>query len=168
MLRFFIFRKFGAVLAEYLMLTGLVLWSSLIYLGSSSPHPNPSLAILKALLIALIFQVCLHLSDAHEFQKTRSLTVDLARVAEALLLASLTLWGIYLLYPRILVGYGTFTLILVVSSVFLMVWHALLRFYFKIRPPGSNIVLLGTGRLARDLVREIIRRPELGIGVTGF
>jgi sugar transferase (PEP-CTERM system associated) len=49
-----------------------------------------------------------------------------------------------------------------------MIWHVLLRFYFKIRSPRTNIVLLGTGQLARDLVREIIRRPELGIGVSGF
>jgi FlaA1/EpsC-like NDP-sugar epimerase len=124
--------------------------------------------VLKALLIALIFQIFLHLSDAHDFQKTRLLPADMAHVAEALLLASLTLWGMCVLFPRILVGHGTFGHILVVSCVFLMVWHALLRFYFKIRPPRLNILLLGTGRLARDLVREIIRRPELGIGVSGF
>ncbi len=169
MLGVFIVREFGAVLTEYLMLAGLVFWSSLLYLESSfSQHPNPGLAVLKALLIALIFQVFLHLSDAHEFQKTRSLAVDMARVAVALLLSSLTLWGMYLLFPRILIGPGTFTRVLVVSSVFLLVWQALLRFHVKTRPPRSNIVLLGTGRLARDLVREIIRRPELGIGVCGF
>ncbi len=169
MLRFFIFRKFGTVLFEYLMLTGLILGSSLLYLKSPFfQHPNPSLAALKALLIALIFQIFLHLCDAYDFRKPRLPSIDIVRVAKALLLASLALWCAYLLFPRILVGHGTFICILVVSSVFLMTWHALLRFYFKVRHPRSNIVLLGTGRLARDLVREIIRRPELGIGVSGF
>jgi sugar transferase (PEP-CTERM system associated) len=169
MLSFFIFRKFGTVVVEYLMLAGLILGSSLICLEISLlQHPNPGLATLKALLIALIFQIFLHLCDAHDFQKTRLPSADIAHVMKALLLASLTLWSISLLFPRILVGDGTCLCILVVSSVFLMIWHALLRFYYKIRTPRSNIVLMGTGRLARDLVREIIRRPELGIGVAGF
>jgi len=73
---------------------------------------------MKAVVIALIFQIFLHLRDAYDFQKARSLTVDMTRVTEALLLASLTLWGLYLVYPRILVGQGTFVRILVVGSVF--------------------------------------------------
>jgi sugar transferase (PEP-CTERM system associated) len=169
MLRFFILKKFGTVLTEYLMLAVLIFWSPLLsFQRSFSQHPNFSLAVLKALVIALIFQSFLHLCDAHGFQKPRLPSAEIAHVAEALLLASLTLWGIWLFFPRILFGHGTFVSILVVSSVFLMIWHALLRFYYKFRPPRSNIVVLGTGRLAHDLVREIIRRPELGIRVSGF
>jgi sugar transferase (PEP-CTERM system associated) len=169
MLRFFIFRKFGTVLIEYLMLAGLIFGSSFLYLQISfSQHPNPGLIALKAFMIALIFQIFLHLCDAYDFRKTRALYVDILHVAKALVLASLTLWCMDLLFPHILIGHGAITCILVASSVFLMIWHAALRFYFKIRPPSSNIVVLGTGRLARDLVREIIRRPELGIGVSGF
>jgi sugar transferase (PEP-CTERM system associated) len=44
----------------------------------------------------------------------------------------------------------------------------LLRLYVGVRSPRTNILVVGTGRLARELVIEILRRPELGIAVSGF
>lgn len=169
MLRSFILRKLGAVFIEYLILAGLIFWSSLLWLEHSLlPLPNPALASLKALLIALVFQFFLHLCDAHDFPKLRLPAEDIAHVAKALLIASLTLWGLSSLAPSVLIGPGTFICVLIASSLFLIIWHILLPLYFKIRSPHTNIILLGTGQLARDLVREIIRRPELSIRVIGF
>jgi sugar transferase (PEP-CTERM system associated) len=61
-----------------------------------------------------------------------------------------------------------FAISLVLISVFLILWHTLLRLYFGIRTPRSNVLVLGTGRLARELVSEILRHPELGMGICGF
>lgn len=169
MLRFFLLRKFGTVLVEYAMLAGLILWAVLFLLDESSarlPHAVPT--AFKALGIALVFQIFLHLSDARDFQKSRLPSGCMRRVGKALLLASVTLGALCTLFPRTFVGPGNLPFILVVSSVFLAAWHPLVRYYFQKRAPRSRIVLLGTGRLARDLVREILRRPELGMDVSGF
>ncbi|MBN2337264.1 MAG: TIGR03013 family PEP-CTERM/XrtA system glycosyltransferase [Acidobacteria bacterium] len=169
MLSFLSLRKFGTVVLEYAMLAGLILYVWLVSLQDSvAQPPHVGLIAFKALCIAMIFQIFLHLSDARDYRRTRRLSASMMRVAKALLLASLTLWASCLLFPHLLVGHETLARILVASSVFLVAWYALVRCYFHSRVPRSNIVLLGTGRLARELVREILRRPELGIGVSGF
>lgn len=169
MLRFFFLRKFGMVFTEYLMLSGIIFGALAFCLPVSFlEHPSAGPIALKALLMAMIFQICLHLSDAHNYQKMRLPSAAIAHVAKALIPAALTLWALHLLLPGILEKGETLLCILLASAVFLLVWHALWCLYFKIRAPRSHILLLGTGQLARDLVREIIRRPELGIGVSGF
>ncbi len=124
--------------------------------------------ILKALLIAFVFQLFMHLRDVYDFQKTRSMGANIIRLAQALLPASVLLWCIYFVFPSLTVEPELLVTSLLLSTAFLVSWHTLLRLYFSVRSPRSNILILGTGRLAHELVKEIARRPELGFCVRGF
>ena len=124
--------------------------------------------ILKALLIAFVFQLFMHLRDVYDFQKTRSMGANIVRLGQALLPASVLLWCTYLLFPSLTVGPEVFVTSLLLSTAFLVTWHTLLRLYFGVRSPRSNILILGTGQLAHELMKEITRRPELGFCVRGF
>lgn len=167
--RYLAFRKFGTIAIEHLLLVLGVLAAIQIRLFKSSStwesihHPLP-----KAILYALVFQFCLHLRDVYDFRMGYSSGQFLARLAQSLGCAATALMIIYYFLPTWMVGRGIFLISLLLSSALLTLWHVLLRFYFDVRAPHTNILVIGTGRLARELVTELLRRPELGMRVCGF
>jgi sugar transferase (PEP-CTERM system associated) len=169
MWRYLALRKLGAIFAETLLLIGCVLGAYYIRLHESPFSPNESRYIfLKAILVAAIFQLFLHLNDIYEFRKVRPSREYVVRICQALAMATLALCVIYFGVPDLMLGRGVFGISLVFSCFFLVVWHTILGIYFRSRTPHTNLLVLGTGNLACEAVREILRHPELGIKVVGF
>lgn len=163
------FGRFGLVVIENVMLVCCVFAAVRIRLYYQDLRPADLLPYLpKALAAALVFQIFLHLRDVYDFERTRTLVQLSYRLGQALLLSVITLSSLYYALPELLLWRGTFAIALVLMCGFLAGWHALLRVYLGVRPPQSNLLVLGTGRLARELVAEILKRPELGIHVCGF
>ncbi len=168
-LRYMVFRRLGAVVLENILLACCVLdaihirmTDSITGIADYKPY------ILRAIIIALVFQLFLHLRDVYDFRKTISFARFFVHLAQALVLASGSLSFLYYVHPEFMVGPGVFAVSLILISIFLTLWHTLLRLYLGVRTPRSNLLILGTGRLARELVTEILRHPELGLGVCGF
>jgi sugar transferase (PEP-CTERM system associated) len=139
--------------------------SQAFHLGSTALP----LIIGKAILIAVIFQVSLHLFDIYGFRITRRTSKEYAiRFCEALALANGVVCVLFFALPNLTIGRGVFGLSLVLCSIFVVLWHSILRFYLGTRAPHTNLLVLGSGNLAREAVREILRHPELGIKVVGF
>jgi sugar transferase (PEP-CTERM system associated) len=164
-----VFRRLGAVVLENILLACCVLdaihirmTDSITGIADYKPY------ILRAIIIALVFQLFLHLRDVYDFRKTISFARFFVHLAQALVLASGSLSFLYYVSPEFMVGPGVFAVSLILIAIFLTLWHTLLRLYLGVRTPRSNLLILGTGRLARELVTEILRHPELGIGVCGF
>ena len=169
MWRYLAVHRIGAVILETLLLIGCVLGGYFIRLHYFPlAGPLNSLILPKSFLIALVFQLFLHLRDVYDLRKTLSMPEYFLKLGEALLFSSGVLWILYYIFPALLVGRGVYIISLVLISAFLLVWHALVRLYIRRRAPNTRLLVLGTGRLARDLVRQIIRRPELGMQVQGF
>ncbi len=163
------FRRAGAIIIETTLLVGSCFAAFMIRF-EAWPHSRPdgNLILLKAILIALIFQLFLYLKEVYDFSKIRAANEFVLRLGEALLMASGLLWILYYMFPQIEVGRGVFAINLILTSAFLVSWHTLLRFYVGSRTPHSKMLVLGTGRLARTLVQEVLNRPELGFQVQGF
>lgn len=167
--RYLAFRKFGTIAIEHLLLVCCFLGAIHIRLFSEpSDLIHFAYPIPKAVLFALVFQFCLHLRDVYDYRKTYSSGQFLGRLSQALVAAAGVLIIIYYVFPSLMVGRGIFLIGLVLSSMFLTFWHLFLRFYFDVRAPHTNLLVIGTGRLARELVTEILRHPELGMKVCGF
>ncbi|NLT33034.1 MAG: hypothetical protein GXX81_06315, partial [Acidobacteria bacterium] len=169
MWRYLALRKFGIVFAETLFLTGWILVGHLIYFGQIwPPAPNYSAILVKAFLIAIIFQLVMHLNDIYGFQGSRLSRTFVIRIFQSLVIAWCILAVLFKFVPhgdlsRTGLIYG-----MILCSVFLMLWHTMLRLYMRVRTPHTNLLVLGTGNLAREAVSEILRHPELGIKVVGF
>jgi sugar transferase (PEP-CTERM system associated) len=167
-LRYAAFRRFGAVIIEHLLLVACVLDALHIRSQSWGGGINIREFLPRAVIMALVFQLFLHLRDVYDFSFTHSFAHFFARLGQALLLAAATLTFLFYAFPEISIGRGVFAVSIILACGFLTIWHTLLRLYIGIRAPRSNILILGTGHLARELVSEILRRPELGIAVCGF
>jgi sugar transferase (PEP-CTERM system associated) len=161
-------QKFGAVFTETLLLVWCVLIAYFVRLHESPFSPNAVHILPKAFLIAVIFQLFLHLNDIYDFRDTKASKVYLVRLFQALVMSTASLWILYYMAPGLTVGRGVFVLSLIFSTFFLIFWHTMLRMYFGKRTPKTRMLVLGTGNLAREAVKEILRRPELGIQILGF
>jgi sugar transferase (PEP-CTERM system associated) len=168
--RYLTFRKFGAVIIENLLLVFCVMdaiqirFFNVSYAEALDFQTN----LLRAFVIAVVFQTFLHLRDVYDFRKTSSFGHFFIHLGQALILASCALVIIFYVIPTLEVGRGILAIALILSAIFLTIWHTLLRLYFGLRSPRSNVLVVGTGRLARELVTEILRHAELGINVVGF
>jgi sugar transferase (PEP-CTERM system associated) len=152
------FRQLGTVLIE----TVVVLFC--VTLAVPPDHQS----FLRALCVALIFQWSLHLRDIYDLSKTLSFRVLFARLSQAVLLASSAVTLLYYFLPALFLGPSRFILSLILIALFLTLWHTGLRVYARARAPRSNILVIGTGHLARKLVIGILGQPHLRLRVCGF
>src|SRR5262245_5088498 len=116
--RYLAFRRFISVLVENALIVFCVLDAVSIRAGGA-----PGDYVWRAFAIAVFFQLFLHLRDVYEFQTVRSQAEFLARLGQALLLASTTLFCLYYVVPDLLIGRGVFAIALLLVSVFLILWH---------------------------------------------
>jgi sugar transferase (PEP-CTERM system associated) len=169
MWRYLALRKLGAVFIETLMLVSCVVAAHYILWRELPPDlASRNAILLGAMLIAIVFQLSLHLNDIYEFHGVRPSSEYAIRLCQALGLAIVVLCVIYYTAPKIMIGRGVFGIAIILSSIFLVLWHTLLRFYLGARTPHTNLLVLGTGNLAREAVKEILAHPQLGIKVVGF
>src|SRR5262245_18468955 len=126
--RYLAFRRIIAVVIENVLIVMCVLDAAVIRIGVA-----PKDHVWKAFFIAVVFQLFLHLRDVYEFQAVREQAEFLARLGQALVLASGTLFVLYYLAPDLAIGRGVFAVSLLLVSVFLVVWHTLMRIYVGIR-----------------------------------
>lgn len=122
----------------------------------------------RALVIALAFQIALHLRDAYDFRIGSAAPQIPLRLTQGLLMANAALAAVYVISPTLLFGDSNVALVLLRVSLFLIGWHIWLRLYFRRRRRPTNLLIMGTGRLARALAVEILHHRELGLAVCGF
>lgn len=169
MWKYLALRKLGVVFAEALLLVVCVLAAYYLRLHEYPSALNKEKYILlKSFLVAAIFQISLHLNDIYGFRRSRSAREYIIRLFQALFMATAALSVLYFMVPDLIVGRGVFGISLLLSCIFLVIWHTFLRLYYDRRAPNTNLLVLGTGNLARETVREILRHPELGINIVGF
>lgn len=163
-LRYLAVHKFAAVVAETVIATvclmgdavpaetGVLSWRYLVsWFGS-------------AFIVALTFQMFLHLRDVYDFRANASSPDFLVRLGQALFLAS----AVLIITNHVLSVVVVRLITLVRVSIVLSVWHVLLRLYFGMRAQRTDVLIMGTGELSRALATEILRRPHLGLGIAGF
>lgn len=136
------------------------------------PSNAPALGLgLKAVLITLVCQICLHYSDLYTPNTRPSGSEVLARLLQALGIASLVLALVYWLLPEARLSTG-----LVVGSVLaillmLLGWRRAMdwamRWAHRAYPAGERLLVLGAGERALELVRELRQRPQLGLDLVG-
>jgi sugar transferase (PEP-CTERM system associated) len=168
MWRYLAFRKFGAITFETFLLICCSLAASQFRFNYPYDAFQNKYFLLKAILVAVVYQLCLHLNDLYDLQATRTLKQFVIRLCQALLMGAGILIAAQYLVPDLTVGLDILKYTLILCSICLVLWHAILRFYLSSRAAHTNLIVLGTGPLARELVREVLRHPELGIKIVGF
>jgi sugar transferase (PEP-CTERM system associated) len=146
--------------------TGAVYLAALIRLGSG---PGWSDGVLpRALLIALITQLCLYFADLYDFRVMADRRELFVRAVQALGATSLILAGLYFWLDDLMVGRGVFMLAALFVMLFVFGWR--IAFDWASLRVGSRdrLLLVGTSEAAVKLARELYDRRELGVEIVGF
>ena len=111
---------------------------------------------LKILLISIVCQICLYYYDLYDLNVTDTFKELGIRLLQALGTAAIILAGIYMIFPKAIVGSGIFAVSIVFVIILIVSWRF---FYALILSRGifnQKIILLGSGRLAQNILDEII------------
>jgi sugar transferase (PEP-CTERM system associated) len=169
MWRYFALRKLGAILLEMFLLACCGLAGYFFRLIEFPSDPLEFFYIFsKALVIAVIFQISLHLNDVYRFRGHRLSVKFIWLLLRAVVFAVLAACVIFYALPVLTIGRGVFALNLILASIFTFCWHPMFRFYLHVRQPQTNLLALGSSNLAIITVKEIQNHPELGIKIIGF
>jgi sugar transferase (PEP-CTERM system associated) len=168
LLRYLTFHKLGAVLIENALLMTCALFDTISNDPVSSDLHSYATSLGRGFIFAAAFQVGLHLRDAYDFGLQSSLGHIAIRFIEAIALACLAISTLYFAIPGLSVGADSLAILFLRAAAVLAVWHALLRLYFRHFTRRAQVLIVGTGRLARALAREVLQCPEKGFAVCGF
>jgi sugar transferase (PEP-CTERM system associated) len=162
-------RRFGTIALEAAVFTSCVL--AVFYFQAALSVSGPAadyLLVGKTLLLALIFQFFLYLRDVYDFDKNISIAFLVGRLIQAGLLLACTVLILYCLFPRLFSGSEIVVVSLPLIPSLAVFWHTSLRQYLRRRKPRSNVLILGTGQLAKEVANQVLRKPGLGLRVCGF
>ncbi len=163
-------RSLALIAFETVLIVGAVCAGAALRLGDGAwdllfTHGD----IGKALLIALVSQLCLYYADLYELRVVRDRRELFIGVVQALSATSFILAAIYFWFPILIIGRGVF----VASSSLVLIAVAGWRFVFEWLTrkvaPRERLLLVGTGAAAVTLAKELFeRRQELGVEIVGF
>jgi sugar transferase (PEP-CTERM system associated) len=162
-LKYLAFQRVGAVIVEHALLVVCVLLNVSHFGVALAPH-----TISVAFIVAVTFQLFLHLRDVYQYGKRFTSIEFAAGFGQAILFASAVLCLLHLIKPGLFIGPGNMPVMLLTTSLVLMSWHLAVRLYLDANNPRSTVLIMGTGPLALALATELERHHELGFSLCGF
>ena len=124
---------------------------------------------LKVLLVTLVCQICLYYNDLYDLNKTPGFSEMSLRMLLALGIATIFLSGIYLIFPEVIIGSGSFfAMTLAFLMLFIVLWRFFCTLVFNQEMFDRKIIILGSGELARNIMNEIMERKNCGYMIAGI
>lgn len=168
MLRFFKtyypIRNVFFAIGEGLFIFAAVLMAGWALMGSHNIRNAPDL-IFKALLITFVCQSCLYYNDLYDLKITDSMGEMGIRLLQALGATAIFLAFVYFVFPRAIISRGVFEVSVALVIVMIASW----RFgYMYVLDRGlfdQKIILIGSGELARNILKEISDKRDSGYQV---
>jgi len=156
-------------LGEFLIIGGCFLLAAVLRLGSDAYFMlNYQGGFLKIGLICLVCVLCLYFCDFYDssvFSNRRELVTRTPNVIGWL---SIALGILYYFYPPLGVGRGIFTLGIFLVAFGLIGYRIAFLRLSQTLLFAQNTLVLGDGVFARELAREIQKRPESGLRLLGL
>jgi sugar transferase (PEP-CTERM system associated) len=160
-------RSAGFLLAESAIIAGSLPVAVWLRLGSSELFDYPLLPQ-KALLSALVLQLCLYFGDFYE-DLSPPVRIDRGlRLVQATLAAFLVLALVYFGAPSLRVGRGILAIHLALSALGLLLSRHLHLAIWGHEALRDTVLILGTGHSAQQIAREILRREPVTYRILGF
>jgi sugar transferase (PEP-CTERM system associated) len=122
----------------------------------------------KLLLVSVIAQLSLYFNDLYEL-KTTDNAIDLAsRLIQSVGITSVTLAIIYFLFPGMIIGRWIFFASLILLLSFILSWRFMYSFAIRRKLFAEKAIILGSGGLARDILRGTDGRRDLSYNISSL
>ena len=123
---------------------------------------------IKSLVNTSVLVLCLYYGGYYEEWLSQRLLETALRALRALVAGTLILLAVYYAVPSLTVGRGILLLYLPLAFFFLMSLRALYRWVGEDDAFAQNVLILGTGSSAQEVVRQMLKQRLLGLRVVGF
>ena len=121
--------------------------------------------VLKSLLITSICQLSLYYHDLYDFKITNNFMELTIRLLQALGVVTILFGLAYFFAPELMVGQGIFIVTIAVVILLIVSWRLGYNFVLDRKLFDQNIFVMGSGELAREILREIEEKRDSGYSV---
>ncbi|WP_136795755.1 TIGR03013 family XrtA/PEP-CTERM system glycosyltransferase [Desulfosediminicola ganghwensis] len=122
----------------------------------------------QALLVTVVFLLCLYFFDLYELSKHQSMPDTATRLAQAFGVGCIILAGVYYAIPFLTITTLIFWSGFVATGAVLLSYRALYYYVLRKRLFHNGVVIVGTGKLADDISREIEHKHDSEYKVLAF
>jgi len=119
-------------------------------------------------IVVIVCLGCFYCNDLYDLTSGMSGVDSLFRIEQSIGAACLLLGLLYFLVPSLLLSRGVFIIAMVQAAVFVGLSRRLFEKAWQLTGPNHRVIILGTGKLAMDLARELTNRRDLGLQLEGF
>ncbi|MGE3507410.1 MAG: TIGR03013 family XrtA/PEP-CTERM system glycosyltransferase [Vicinamibacterales bacterium] len=158
-------RSWLLISAETALIVGAVALAAFLRLPED---PISADHLLKALIIAVLCQICLYYAELYDVRVLRDRRELFVRLLQALGTASLILAAVYFWFPALIIGRGVFVIstTLVISGA--VGWRLAFEWVSGRVGPRERLLLVGVNAATVNLVNELEGRTDLGVEIVGF
>jgi len=155
------------VIGEGALIYAAVLMAAFLRLDSAHASFLSGEVLAKALLIMVVCQACLYYNELYDLKVTDTPLELGFRLTKAMGIASILLALVYYCIPSFLMGRGIFFISLVFLILLVVSWRFAYNWILKKKMFTERVMILGRGRLSREIIDEITSRPDSGYQVSG-
>lgn len=128
---------------------------------------NHDRGLLKILIVAVIFIVCMYYFDLYDSLVFSNQREVVTRLVEVFGTVCILLAVLYYAFPSLQLGRGIFLIGFGLVALVLLGWRRLFFTLNALPQLAERTLILGDGPLAKPLISEIESRAELGLRVVG-
>ncbi len=167
--RFFPLRSVVCFVIE----TGIILFSvvaSFILLHGRAGTPVVSMGdvVARALVITFFCQGCMYMLDLYNFRLFQTMGEMLFSLCIAIGVVCIGIGLLSHAIPKFGVAGSMYYLSILLASVSLLIWRLLFELYITRIAPKENILIVGTGDVARQVGAEVNQNERLGFHLVGY
>lgn len=155
------------VAGETVLIFGAVLLAAFLRLGSLEASILSKEVLEKSLLIVAACQISIYYNDLYNLRTFVTPLETALRLIKAIGIACICLALVCYLFPSIMIGSAVFFTSLFFLVLFISLWRLLYYFVLKNRMLSERLLIFGSGYLTRQVVNEIMDRPDSGYEIAG-
>jgi sugar transferase (PEP-CTERM system associated) len=122
----------------------------------------------KAALVTFFCLAAFYLFDLYDFVVMHDRRELVLRLIQALGLAWVALALSFYAYPPLMLGRSISLIALPLALSLMVGWRVSIHWFLGHPDFGQRILIVGSGKLAVELAREVLNRPDAGYRIVGF
>lgn len=166
--RYYSFRNIGFFVGEGGVIFLVLIGVNLLFKGPVIFLLELPECIGQALLVVFTFQLCLYFFDLYELRENIPLPVTATRITKAFGVGCIVLAGFYYVLPTVVIPTKIFWTSYFIIYLLVLIWRAAYFSLLQRRIFTQALAILGTGKLAEDITREIEERYDTPYRIVAY